>query len=297
MKDKYKKILITISVLLVLILSISFAYFLTNVVFSGKGASTTATTSNIEGTKVVIEGSIEFNDLEILPGHKNISSIKLTATGEETVKYNLIWTGINTLNTSLNYKIYKTSSEEAPSISCEKKQEAIGSTSIYYEECIENNFDALGEVVASGTVEKITEERKKKLIINESIEATSEGTVIYYYVVLEYPNKDESQNIDIGGSFDGVLSAESNKKDYVVYTKDSDTYTKVESIPTSNYLLNTENSYCENYDGRVEATLNYNTLNKELEVEAEESDLKCHLYFDVFLHFSPYYTTKLLKNK
>ena len=49
------------------------------------------------------------------------------------------------------------------------------------------------------------------LATNEVIKGTETGEAIYYYVVLEYPNLDESQNIDMGGSFEGKVTV---KKDF-----------------------------------------------------------------------------------
>ena len=51
-------------------------------------------TITIEDTILKVEGKLQFNDLDIYPGHKNISSIKVTATGDKELLYNLTWTGI-----------------------------------------------------------------------------------------------------------------------------------------------------------------------------------------------------------
>ena len=47
------------------------------------------------------------------------------------------------------------------------------------------------------------------LLADELLQASSEGTTVYYYVVLEYPNLDEPQNIDINGTFNGIVSIKS----------------------------------------------------------------------------------------
>ena len=78
----------------------------------------------------------------------------------------------------------------------------------YYETCTESNFGELGEVIGSGVITNTSEEKKYQLVVNEELQATSSGATVYYYVVLEYPNYEESQNIDIGGSFDGEVSIE-----------------------------------------------------------------------------------------
>ena len=72
----HEKLLIIVGVLLVVGIGISFAYFSTKVNSSGIGASTTATTVTKGDTNITTEGVIEFNDLNIYPGHSNISKIK-----------------------------------------------------------------------------------------------------------------------------------------------------------------------------------------------------------------------------
>ena len=98
--------------------------------------------------------------------------------------------GTNTLNTSLNYYVYKTTTNESPSISCSKQREVVDGSYHYYEECTETNFTNLGEVVSSGQISNTTESTVVQLLRNESLQATSGGAVVYYYVVLEYPNEE-----------------------------------------------------------------------------------------------------------
>ena len=108
MEKKNKKILLIVGVLL-LLGGISYAYFTGVSTFNGSGDKVEGITATVKGSEVIVSGNLEFNDLDILPGHKNISSIKLTATGNaELLPYNLIWNGTNDLNTPLNYTLYKT---------------------------------------------------------------------------------------------------------------------------------------------------------------------------------------------
>ena len=207
MKEKTKIMLVVVGILVVIGIGITFAYFTARTNAGGEGSSTTVTTTTVGETTLTVEGDIEFDDLDIYPGHKNISSIKVTATGDKTILYNLIWTGENTLNTPLKYYVYKTESKESPSITCEKKEEG-SLTKIYYETCTENNFTNLGEVIGSGEITTTNTSTKFTLLNDEEIKASEKGTSVYYYVVLEYPNNEESQNIDMGGTFEGVVSIE-----------------------------------------------------------------------------------------
>ena len=207
MEKNKKYLVIAIAVLLVVIGSgITFAYFAASTKATGTGSTTEGNTVTVEDTTVNVEGKIEFNDLDIYPGHKNISKISVTATGDRSVIYNLIWTGTNTLNTPLKYYVYKTTTDETPQISCTKNKEVAGVATYYYETCTESNFDNLGEVIGSGQISNTSESTVVKLLRNESLQATEEGATVYYYVVLEYPNEEGNQNIDIGGSFDGEVS-------------------------------------------------------------------------------------------
>ena len=211
MKDKNKKLIIVVASLL-LVVGVSLAYFTASVLFGGNGSKVSGTTATLEDSVLSVEGSLEFNDTNIYPGHMNVSSIKATATGDGVlIPYNVIWEGENTLNTPLNYTVYKTTSEIEVSASCEAKNGVVDGARLYYEECTISNLDSLGSVVSSGTI--ASGETKKTIIPDEFITSSSEGTVVYYYVILEYPNLEESQNSDIGGSFSGRVLVELNDTD------------------------------------------------------------------------------------
>jgi len=203
-----KRLLLVAGILLVLV-GVSFAYYVMRVNFTGSGSSVNAITKEINDVTVNITGNLSFNDTDILPGHKNISSIKLTATGEDkTIHYNLIWNGTNTLSSSLNYTIYKVDSEKAVSISCIEKEEYLIGEIRLYEECEMNNESLLGTAIATGTIATSSTETKVVLKELESITATSSGTTTYYYVVLEFPNAETEQTQVQNGAFRGTVTVE-----------------------------------------------------------------------------------------
>ncbi len=276
--DNKKKLLILVGILL-LIGGISYAYFTGVSTFNGNGSSVEGVTSNINGAQVNVSGTLELNDLDILPGHKNVSSIKLTATGNnEFISYNLIWNGINSLNTPLNYTVYKTNEKIEVTANCDKKQEAMGSDTIYYEECTISNINNLGDIISKGTINKSTEERKEILVSNEFVTATSEGTEVYYYVVLEYPNLDEDQNIDMGGSFQGVVTVEaSTSKADINIVKVYANNEEVGNIPKKEegLILDTEKSSCTNNAKPI-----WDNNDWSLKVQSlSTSGTDCNLYF------------------
>jgi len=279
-KTKNKKMLLVVGILIAII-GISFAYFIVSSLIRGDGAHGVMTTANINGAVINVEGTLEFNDLDILPGHKTVSGIKLTATGNnELIPYNLIWEGTNTINTALKYTVYKTSTQVNVSATCSKINGTKGGASISYEECEINNLNNLGSSIASGTIIKNSE--KEILASDEFITATSDGSVVYYYVILEYPNLDEPQNIDIGGSFDGTVKVEKSEAnaDIIVeasYIKESDgTYKETQDLPTSGYVLNNEQSTCNN---GATPTWDNNTL---LVNNLTSKGTVCKLYFEEY---------------
>ena len=278
MKNKNKKMIIVVACLLVVV-GVSFAYFVSSILVGGNGASIEATTATIQNSELKVEGSLEFNDLDIYPGHTNVSSIKITATGDnELIPYNVIWSGENTLNTSLNYTVYKTSNEVDVNVTCEKTKGVVDGAMMYYEECSINNIDSLGTPIANGTINK--NETKVVLASDEFITSTANGTIMYYYVVLEYPNLEEEQNSDIGGSFNGKVSVEKSDATpdiniVAAYIEQEDgTYKEVSDIPQEGYTINAEKSVCSNGATPAGETPNI-TINN-----LTKSGTSCYLYFD-----------------
>ena len=279
MKNKNKKLTIIVASLLVVI-GVSFAYFAASNFFGGSGSSVSATTATLQGSELRVEGTLEFNDLDIYPGHERVSSIKVTATGDnELIPYNVIWEGTNTLNTPLKYTIYKTSSEIDVSASCEKQKGVIDGAIMYYEECEISNIDSLGTAISSGTIN--ANETKVTLVEDEFITSSPTGDEAYYYVILEYPNLEESQNSDIGGTFTGKVIVELSDAEpditiVATYIEEDGEYKEVEEIPTTGYKLNLEKSSCSN-----STTLGWDSKNNRIYVEnLNQSGTECILYYD-----------------
>ena len=203
---KNKKLLIIVSCLL-LVGGISFAYFIASTIFSGEGSNVGGTTAIINDSELRVEGTLEFQDLDIYPGHQNVSSIKVTATGDTKVI----------------------------------------------------------------------------LTKDEFITASPTGLVQYYYIVLEYPNLDENQNSDIGGSFSGEVSVEESDAEpdiniIAAYIKQEDgSYEEVSDIPQEGYVVNTELSMCSN-GATPNGTVPNITINN-----LSKSGTSCYLYLDEYL--------------
>jgi len=277
--------------LLVSVIGISFAYFTASTTRNNLTTSALDTTVTIDNTKFIIEGKLAINDLNILPGHKSVSSIKVTARGDHTINYNLIWDGINSLE-RLDYKVYKTTEEIVPTTTCRRITEKETGLTKYYEECNITNITELGKVISSGSINKNTEITEEVLKSNESITATKEGTSVYYYVVLEFPNLDKDQNIDMNSKFEGEITVESSEIDFnknddvkgdlnilAMYIQENDEYKEVDVMPDTGYEINVSKSYC-NVNGEKDPNVSIENYKGKLLLSKLQKGSNCYIYFD-----------------
>ena len=284
MEKKNQKLTIIVGCLL-LVISVSLAYFVGNILISGTGSRGNVTTARINGSVLSVEGILEFNDTNILPGHKSVSSIKVTATGEPVlIPYNLIWKGTNNLGTKLNYTVYKTTENINVSATCEEKRSSLNGYTVLSEECTITNLNNLGNIISSGSINTSTSETKVTISSDEFITSSKSGEIVYYYVILEYPNLNEDQSSDMGGTFEGEVTVEESHASadiniLGVYLEQSDgTYKQVDNVPNkeSNYTLNESKSTCTN-----NAKPRWNREEWALEVGSlSQSGTDCNLYFD-----------------
>ena len=207
-KLKNKKVLALYLVgVLLLSTGLSYAFFVATSNTTGNGSISSVDTATISSEGIAGDGNISFSEADIYPGHTAIASIKVTGTGENTpLLYNVIFEGTNTFTTPINYTIYKVDSNIDVSYSCTPKTGVVDGAMMYYEECTGNNITSLGSPIKSGTISN----GKTTLLDNEVIITTPEGTITYYYVVIEYPNQDNEQNADIGSTLSGTIKVESN---------------------------------------------------------------------------------------
>ena len=277
---KNKKLVIVVSVLL-LGIGISLAYFLGKTLFTGDGATTKGTVATLNGATFTIEGELQFNDESIYPGHKTVSIIVGTATGENVlIPYNIIWTGSNGLNTELKYTVYKSSDKKEVSATCEKKTKVRNGKQYLNEDCNISDLSGL-EKVNEGTIGKKTESTEVYVANEEFITATNPSTKVYYYVIIEYPNLDNDQYPDDKeGSFNGTLSAKLSEATAdititTIYQQQEDkNYNEVETIPdTKAYVLNEKSSKCSN---NAKPTWSNGLIVENF----NKTGTECELYFD-----------------
>ena len=193
--------------ILLLSTGVSYAYFRATSTTTGNGSISSVDTATVKSEGLAGDGNISFSEADIYPGHTAIASIKVTGTGENTpLLYNVIFEGTNTFTTPINYTIYKLDQNIEVSYSCEAKTQVVSGAMMYYEECSGNNITSLGSPIKSGTISN----GKTTLLDNEVIITSLDGTITYYYVVIEYPNQDNEQNADIGSTLSGTIKVESN---------------------------------------------------------------------------------------
>ena len=250
-KLKNKKVLALYLVgVLLLSTGLSYAFFVATSSTTGNGSISSVDTATISSEGIAGDGNISFSEADIYPGHTAIASIKVTGTGENTpLLYNVIFEGTNTFTTPINYTIYKLDQNIEVSYSCTPTTKVVSGAMMYYEECSGNNITSLGSPIKSGTINN----GKTILLDNEVIITSKEGTITYYYVVIEYPNQDNEQNADIGSTLSGTIKVESNgeyPKPEVLFvgntTEGSNGWYKSASI-TSNitsYTKDYEVEYC-----------------------------------------------------
>ena len=205
---KNKKVLALYLVgVLLLSTGLSYAFFTATSSTTGNGSISSVDTATVKSEGLAGDGNISFNEADIYPGHTAIASIKVTGTGENTpLLYNVIFEGTNTFTTPINYTIYKLDQNIEVSYSCTPTTKVVSGSMMYYEECSGNNITSLGSPIKSGTINN----GKTTLLDNEVIITSPDGTITYYYVVIEYPNQENEQNSDIGSTLSGTIKVESN---------------------------------------------------------------------------------------
>ncbi len=273
------RILIAIVSVLLIGVGISMAYFAAKVSSTGGGISTEVTTAKIGDVTIEMYGKLDLDVEDMYPGHSDVSRLDVKATGDNRlVAYNLVWAGTNSLQTKIEYIVYRVTNTLEVSSACEVKTKIIEEGQAVYEECKINNIDKLGSPVGSGTIET----GEEILVEDEFINASPTGEEIHYYVVLTYPNKEEDQDYDRTGEFSGEIKITNSdaKPDITIlaaYVEDEKTgkFNEAKKIPEGEYKLNNR-STCTNG-----ATPIWDTNNKGLLVaNLTETGTSCVLYFE-----------------
>lgn len=196
---------IAVATLLVAVVGATFAYFTASITddrTSGDGnGNTSLQTGQIPSSTVVanVSGSAgSFTASDIYPGHKEVAAMSVEATGANsktgvTFNYNITENG---LGDNVKVSLYKSTTEVQTGTSnyfnCSKKTGTAGDDSTFFEECT-GTETSLGTKVKEVT---LTNGAQTITLGNDTISvgASETSKKVYYYVVVEFVNKQESQN-------------------------------------------------------------------------------------------------------
>lgn len=209
---------IAIATLLVAVVGATFAYFTATIqdnrtADDGNG-STNVSTGRVANTTVVanVEGAAgKFTATDVYPGHKEVAALQVTATSSNseasTTKVQFTYdVTTNELGDNAKISLYKSETLIPTTenyFACTKKTAegtADGAVN-YFEEC--DSTKLVGDII--GTAKTITGDGTTVDLGTDTISTTSSKTV-YYYVVVEFENKNESQNDVMGKTLTGTVS-------------------------------------------------------------------------------------------
>ena len=206
---------IAVATLLVAVVGATFAYFTATTTPNGNGGNTTATTTTVGNVDLTMAASTTTNDLKY-PGGYLVVGASVTAKDTDTANdFNVTYTVngkiTNNTTTALTYDLYEVSSTVAtPVTGCTVKEEAGAVSKYYYEGC------AVATEITGGTKVLSTQtaaagETTTVTAAGETLKTSNAGTTTYYYLVVNYPNTEASQNDDQGktvvASIDSVTEA------------------------------------------------------------------------------------------
>ena len=222
--EKKNTILLTViavATLLVAVVGATFAYFTATTNPTGNGETGTVTTTTVGDINLTMSATTTTNSLQY-PGGYLVVGAKVNATHDGNSPYNVTYTvngEVNATNiaaaTTLNWTLYEISSSVADPMgdSCQLQEQKVGTETRYYytgctvSETITGVEDA--NKIDSGTVtggQKATIEKTGETIQS----AAEDGTDTYYYLVVEYPNLEASQDADQGKTITATLSSLTN---------------------------------------------------------------------------------------
>ena len=216
--EKKNTILLTViavATLLVAVVGATFAYFTATNSTSGSGGTTDVTTDTVGAVNLKME-AVTINNEVKYPGGFLVVGAKVTATDNDTnndfdVTYTVNGTITNNTRTPLNWTLYELSTEVTePTTGCTLEQTQVGDELhySYADTCAANATITGGTEVTTGTVDAYTDSEVSAAVTaaNEALKSSNSGTTTYYYLVVEYPDTDASQDEDQGQTIAAELT-------------------------------------------------------------------------------------------
>lgn len=222
--EKKNTILLTViavATLLVAVVGATFAYFTATNTNTGAGQSAEVTTNTVGSVDLTTSPTTVSNVLEY-PGGYLVVGAKVEASDNDAnndfdVTYTVNGTIANNTSTQLTWTLYEVASEVATPVSgCQLQQTQEGDEMryTYGETCqIDTALTTGGGAteVTTGTVDA-NDTGAVVTAAGETLKTTGNGskTTTYYYLVVEYPDTDASQDTDQGKTISASLTSLTN---------------------------------------------------------------------------------------
>ena len=212
---------IAVATLLVAVVGATFAYFTASVQndanMNENTGNTSIKTGQVANTTVVnnIEGAAgSFTATQVYPGHKEVAALQVTANGPQGAK-----TGVqfrytvteNGLGDNVNVYLYKSATKIETTenyFECTQNATPVEGSSTgevrYTETCQDKS---VGTLVKKTT---LTAGEQNIILGNDTIVNSVADTdeTMYYYIVVEFENKDASQNSVMNTTLTGKVTVE-----------------------------------------------------------------------------------------
>ena len=223
--EKKNTILLTViavATLLVAVVGATFAYFTASTSGTGTGDVTTGTATSIGSVAMDLQTIADSNNMSY-PGGMLLNGASVTATvtgagtfdASYTINANVDASALTSENTTLNVKLYKTTSQiDSAAVSGCTLQNGTAEDDVtyYYTGCTVPSGITTGQEVDSETI-TITAEGPKTATLSFDDSTTFNGitsaraTTAYYYLVVEYVNNAAAdQNADMGKTVTATIS-------------------------------------------------------------------------------------------
>ena len=209
--EKKNTILLTViavATLLVAVVGATFAYFTASSSVTGDGNEGTVNTATNIGSVAINQTDIAASNNTIYPGTMNyvgtiIQATKTDTTENFTLDYSL--TGTVSVTTAfkhdITWKLYKVAASEATPVSCAEVAENATATGTQYSQSCTLGTSLTGDSVGTGSLVAkgtLTAGETSSSVSYADGSVDTDGGSDYYYLVVEYPNKQENQNDDQG---------------------------------------------------------------------------------------------------
>ena len=209
--EKKNTILLTViavATLLVAVVGATFAYFTATSSVTGDGNEGTVNTATNIGSVAINQTDIAASNNTIYPGTMNyvgtiIQATKTDTTENFTLDYSLTGTVSVTAAFAhdITWKLYKVAASETSPVSCQPVTETATATGTQYSQSCTLGKSLTGDSVGDGSLVAqgtLTAGETSSPVSYADGSVDTDGGSDYYYLVVEYPNKQDNQNLDQG---------------------------------------------------------------------------------------------------